>query len=145
MYPYVLHVGVIPEREGEVIEDPPTGMIFAGGETTRDYVYFHIHSDTTDLDYTAICEADTWQMWGKKAGGSNDFTSLHVMVQCRHILERREVQVIFEEIEKKITEGRLCDYAVLTNQENWNEEVGLYLRHYDDNPYPAYVGKGDIA
>lgn len=120
---YAMHYGVVYGMTSPLIEDEQTGYRLRPGKVPEGGAIFSLHTDA-DLDYRVFVDGDSWEEWGDHG---LHHPSLHLVIKVNNEIEAKEADLIRTALESVVTGGRLVDWSVLTNEENWREVVGYYL------------------
>lgn len=139
---YTLHFGVLPVAETPTdaldiprLIDEDCGIHVRAGRIAEE-AFFGIITPA-ELSYSVLIHTDTWEDWGQPATRRSN--SIHLSINTRNEPESREVEMIRRMIEMRVMVGRVCDWAVLTNAENWSQATTFYLWHFSTGIYPGVV------
>jgi hypothetical protein len=129
---YTLHLGLIKVDKPLLIEAPDLGLTLGPGRPGVFYVLTE-----AELGYPVYCDGDPFTEWGEQ--GTPFTPTLHLTVKMSGEPDVREVGLIRKAIEGLVVEGRWCDWAVLTNEENWSQVDTYYLWYAGGSWFPAKV------
>lgn len=135
---YTLHLGLLvgSENAQPMISVGDLGLSISTSTKRKrtDSAVFYIETEA-EMGYHVVVDPDSFELWGEQSA----FPSLHLTIKLTHEPSGREVEFIRAAIAQHMVSGRFCDWAVLTNEENWSQVVAYYLWHANDSRYPAVV------
>jgi hypothetical protein len=134
---YILHFGVLGTSAtiGIRFEDEALGkLVIAGKQDEGEHISLQTAGGGS---YTATVETDTWRHWGKI--GNPNRLGAHITVALNHWPTPREVLHLRMALREQTLVGRMCDWARLTNAENWEQTVKFYLFEANESGVPLEV------
>jgi hypothetical protein len=120
---YAIHLGIASLGVPVRVEDESQGKVVVFNKLAWEEP---ISLETAgEMHYIAEVQTDSFRAW--KDNFNKDDAPMHVVVRTSGRPLVREVHHIREALKTHILTGRILDYAIVTNDENWDQKVAIFL------------------
>lgn len=132
---YALHLGIASLGVPVRLEDELQGLVVIQGRLEGKE---GIALETAGgMNFTAWVYPDSFELWHLRP--KDELATTHVVVETNELPLLREIHHIRESVKPHILTGRILDYAIVTNAENWDQMVAIYVWGRDERGLPTEV------